>query len=656
MKSFRALQSAVDYFQRQKQFPKLKNGGEQMDAIRINEIPDKNLTRYPTELAGFDGLLGGGFIPGEVLLMAGEPGSGKCLGKDTPVLMYNGSVKAVQNIKTGDRIMGDNSTSRTVLQTTSGSGMLYKVSYNNGEYYIVNENHILSLKRSKNRGKHLHGDILDIPLKEYLTKTAGWKSCYKGYRAGVSFNEQPIKINPYYLGVWLGDGHSANTRITSPDKEIISFVKNYSQKIGLNFVRIKNTKYTVNTPRKVGGEKGNYLLNCLREYKLLNNKHIPRAYKINSYKTRLSLLAGLIDSDGYYQDGSHYYTYTTKREGLANDVTFLARSLGFWVNKKAIYKKCSNSNSPNKSRKYYRLSISGDIYKIPCKVARKVCKQFSNCYNRLHKAIKVEPIGRGEYYGFELDGNGRFILGDFTVTHNSTLLTQIADNLADNDYKILYATGEENLLQIKSRANRLEALNDNLWVTEAVDLKKLFEISDELNPDFIIIDSLQTINNSEDKRYAIGSSAQMKSGLNALINYVKKRNKVLVAIGHSTKSGLVAGLLTLQHMVDAVFTIKVREDGVRTVKVKKNRFGDAQTEWNTVMTEKGLVDHEIKSEEIEVGETIKLNHEDIKKILKLKPLNKFTVNTNIEWLLGKALNGNLPKIKKYDILYTLEGN
>ena len=73
-------------------------------------------------------------------------GAGKCLGIDTPVLMYDGSIKLVQDIKIGEKLMGDDSTSREVLTLARGSEMMYKISSDKSDTYIVNESHILSLK------------------------------------------------------------------------------------------------------------------------------------------------------------------------------------------------------------------------------------------------------------------------------------------------------------------------------------------------------------------------------------------------------------------------------------------------------------------------------------------------------------------------------
>ena len=84
-----------------------------------------------------------------IVLINGPSGIGKCLGRDTPILMYDGTVKNVQDIITGDKLMGDNSKPRNVLSTTTGIDDLYEIKPTSGDSYIVNTNHILTLKVAK---------------------------------------------------------------------------------------------------------------------------------------------------------------------------------------------------------------------------------------------------------------------------------------------------------------------------------------------------------------------------------------------------------------------------------------------------------------------------------------------------------------------------
>lgn len=137
-----------------------------------------------------------GFNEGDLVIIAARPAMGKCLGRGTKVVMYDGTLKNVEDIKVGDQLMGDDSTPRNVLSTTKGVEQMYWVRQNKAIDYRVNESHILSLKRSRTEGLHKNRDILNINIKEYLEKSEKFKSNYKGYKVAVEFeNKELIKEN-----------------------------------------------------------------------------------------------------------------------------------------------------------------------------------------------------------------------------------------------------------------------------------------------------------------------------------------------------------------------------------------------------------------------------------------------------------------------------
>jgi len=123
-------------------------------------------------------------------LLQGPPGTGKCLSKGTLVLMYNGDIKKVEDIKVGDKLMGPDSKFREVLSLASGEEMMYKITPNKGKPYTVNESHILSLKSSGGIKKYKKGQILNLSIKDYLHKTDAFKRRLKGYKVGVEWEKQ----------------------------------------------------------------------------------------------------------------------------------------------------------------------------------------------------------------------------------------------------------------------------------------------------------------------------------------------------------------------------------------------------------------------------------------------------------------------------------
>src|SRR5690606_16846292 len=228
---------------------------------------------------------------------------GKCLGKGTRVLMYDGSLKKVEDVVAGDLLMGDDSTPRRVRSIARGRERMYWVHQNHGISYRVNESHILSLKRSRREGGHTPGEVLNITVRDYLAKSDKFKSNYKGYKVAVEFEEKPLPLTPYFMGLWLGDGHSYSSRITSADEEVIAYLREYALESELELVEYHHEGKTGNYGITKGcqGQKNFYSVQAeLRKLDVLQNKHTPKDFLIHSSANRLQLLAGLIDSDGHY--------------------------------------------------------------------------------------------------------------------------------------------------------------------------------------------------------------------------------------------------------------------------------------------------------------------------------------------------------------------
>ena len=356
-------------------------------------------------------------------------GRGKCLGKDTPILMYDGTIKLVQDIVVGDCIMGDDSKPRRILSLARGKEMMYKVCSKKGDGYIVNESHILSLKTSINMNKNTpKNSVIDMPVQEYLELPKyyhGPSGPLLGYRVPVTFPEKPVEIDPYLVGFWLGDGCSRGTLITTQESYVIKYLVDcFKTKHTSLYLKYTGAQYDyrINTISK---DKKNILMDFLRQYDMILNKHIPHHYKCNSRKNQLELLAGLIDSDGHFHDNC--IEITQKNERLLDDIIFLARSLGFSAFKTKVKKTCTNArdshgNIVRKTGTYYKTNIFGDgLEDIPTICPRKKCHKRNLIRDCLKYRINLEKLTVDDYYGFEIDGNHRFVLGDFTVTHNTVM-------------------------------------------------------------------------------------------------------------------------------------------------------------------------------------------------------------------------------------------
>ena len=265
------------------------------------------------------------------------------------------------------------------------------------------------------------GDIIEIPLKEYLKrmKNIGSRNYYL-YKVPIDFEEKDIKIDPYILGYWLGDGNSNNIGITSMEKEVIDYFDTKilsDENMEKKEYPKKNSEASTIIYSSVMKTKGkNKILNNFKEYNLIDNKHIPQDFKINDRTTRLNLLAGLMDSDGYYNKSSNQYEICLKSEKLIDDILYLVRSLGYAGTKKEVSKKCHNNG---KVGTYYQIIFYGhNLTDIPVKLIRKQARERVINKDPLRYGFKVKKIEESDYYGFRLNGDHQYVAEDFIVHHN----------------------------------------------------------------------------------------------------------------------------------------------------------------------------------------------------------------------------------------------
>ncbi len=425
----------------------------------------------------------------------GNVDSAKCEGRDTKIRMYSGSVKNIQDIEVGDLLMGDDGNSRNVLEVTKGWGQMYKIIPVNGTPLIVNKNHILCFKASnynyvswensrqrysvrtfvleddkpklvaktflvnpdngyypsKNVAEiaaniYLHqvlsdsktiklGDVVELTLGEFVKLPKNVQSALKLYRVGVEFKKQPIELDPYMLGYWLGDGNSNDSIITTAEREVIEYFADNLSQYKLTISHECRYRYSIRPISSNTWRGGNHFRNCLKKYNLYKNKHIPDCYKYNTRDSRLRLLAGLIDSDGTLsKTGGYTIAMAQKNRILVNDIIELSRSLGFASYPYDRQVICTNGKYGPVECYAIRFSINGEgIEQIPVVVPRKKSEPRKSPKNVLVTGVKnIEILQDQEYFGFELDGNGRYLHEDYTVTHNSSTIGVLISGQLDD--------------------------------------------------------------------------------------------------------------------------------------------------------------------------------------------------------------------------------
>lgn len=437
----------------------------------------------------------------------------RCFGKGTQMLMYDGTIKNVEDIKVGDVLMGDDSTPRNVLRTVTGEDDMYKITPNNyGESYTVNKNHTMVLKHLCNYDKDTK--IVEISVKDYIDRYG----CEPNKRWHLFKPEEPLtfngsytpKLDPYYIGLWLADGRKDSTAISvnKEDTVIETYLSDYYNSLGLltSYGNIQVNSKDIKGVSK--DRKYNYIKTCLKDMNLFNNKHVPFNFKYMSVEDRLRFLAGYIDGDGYLT-GRNWSTFQieTSNEKIRDGILSIADSLGFRTHKR--YRERYDKRT-NKTYISYCGSIGGNTKQIPTKIERK--KARSSTYSNQCR-FKIEHIGQGKFYGFTTDGNNRILHHDCIVDHNCGKSTSIAIAFAYEIMLLLCMISPAKTILGKASGSLVMGIlskdNQTAVGQVATDLYKILTLSPYFQS---IIEGDLAFSNIEKKGVAITDSVLLKAG------------------------------------------------------------------------------------------------------------------------------------------------
>ena len=253
---------------------------------------------------------------------------------------------------------------------------------------------------------------------------------------GAAPSAAQVDYMAWWLGMWLTDGDAAQPRISQggappPDPhhhhEIFARLLGYTQRFGEPVAQLFDQMSTAGFPVywfEYGA--GSVAHRVLRRYGLLGNKHMPRAFIYDSMLMRVRFLAGILDGDGDYHPGNNDYELEAERRHVIDGYKELAATLGL-RNSDVAGHLCTNQQT-GQVYQGYRLCLSGDMWDVVqfCAATYKRCPtpgtakyvekdQDSRCYG-----FRIEELDDGEYFGFAVHGgaNRRFLLEDYTVTHN----------------------------------------------------------------------------------------------------------------------------------------------------------------------------------------------------------------------------------------------
>jgi superfamily II DNA or RNA helicase len=367
-----------------------------------------------------------------------------CHAPGQKVLRLDGALVAVENVRIGDLLMGPDSKPREVLCLHHGIGEMVAICPTKGSPWTVNRGHILTLVRTNDVRKP--GLVCDVSVDEWSRWSRTHKHVHKLFRTGVDFPQaKPLPVDPYFLGLWLGDGQKRldSLCIFNKDPEVFAYLESFAESNGLVYRRSADGD---KCPRlSIVGKRWreNPVLYAIREilgdgFKI----RVPTPVLSASKRDRLQALAGLMDSDGSLSGGG--FDFISIERELADGVSFLARSVGLAAYVSKTKKTCQTGAVGD----YWRVSISGDCAMVPTKIARKKADTRQQKKDVLRTGFSTEAKEDGEYFGFQLSGDGRYLLDDFTVTHNSgktRVMTEIAQRRKQD--RILVLAHRDELLQ-----------------------------------------------------------------------------------------------------------------------------------------------------------------------------------------------------------------
>lgn len=362
-----------------------------------------------------------------VILRRTYPELQKALALDTPIPTPTGFT-SMGELQVGDTIFALDGTPTTVLHKSIPSidqHGTYKLTFDDGETIIASAGHkwhtLTAKERSaesrQRRGKIQHARTADpqgsVRTTQEIATTLyaeGGVRSNHAIRLGSAWQIAPkdLPIDPYVLGVWLGDGSSSQGIITSNDTEIIDYIRSAGYEV---------TKHTSKFGYGVLG-----LAAQLRDNQLLHNKHIPTQYLFASFDQRLALLQGLMDTDGHCRmEGLSTFTNTDARRSLAEGVFILAVSLGLkprWSAQDILIKKTGRI-----SKAYtVQWTSSEPVFRLPRKLVR--LPKTLRSSQRFRYIVKCEQIEDTFCQCIQVDHpSHQFLVGRASIpTHNSHLV------------------------------------------------------------------------------------------------------------------------------------------------------------------------------------------------------------------------------------------
>lgn len=462
------LEENVHYFE--DKFKDIMKLGEKHDLGEdVNHDPEDALREnyrepIPTGIKAIDEAMAGGLGKGEMGLALMAYGVGKSQGLSAKILTPNGWVTN-GSLEIGNIIIGRDGKTQLVQGIfPQGKRKIYTIEFNDGTSAQCDEEHIWSVNTFKQRTKHTYKNgkeiktpdlsFISITTKEMIDNIYVTKNKKLNYRIPiikpVHFNESKLPLDPYLIGLLIGDGSMESSMITTSDIEIINEVNRL-----YNDVTITPEKRIVKTKR--------YAVRLLKIKDILRNlnlidkkshdKFIPLNYLYNTVENRISLLQGLLDTDGYASKNGRVQ-YTTVSKELSENVRELILSLGGFCKITTKIPTYKYKDVFHNGKLSYTLTISFSnknikLFRLNRKQERVVYREKYSS-NKYIKTIQYSHDEEAQCIKVS-NNDSLYVTNDYILTHNTTFLTKVANHAYSLGKNVLQIFFEDNVSDIKRK-------------------------------------------------------------------------------------------------------------------------------------------------------------------------------------------------------------
>lgn len=408
-----------------------------------------------------------GFRKTDLIVIAARPGMGKALGLDELLLTPNGWIQ-MKSVKLGDKVAGSDGRFYDVTGVyPQGIRETFKVILDDHTSIVCDAEHLWTTQTRKERKACSKGSVKTTEeIKQTLASYDGRKNHSICYHRPIVYNKKETLIDPYLYGLLIGDGGLTNSsvRFSNPEKDILSEVhkllpsdyllKEGSDGLNHSIIKVKKTK---------GCSFFDYIPNLKGKYSY--ERSIDESYLYNSIDSRLSLLQGLLDTDGtVVARNPTWIEFSTSSPKLCDQVVDLVRGLGG----RATFKTRMGRYENIETRKTFRIYIGFSNGIVPV-ASKKHLSKFKQKQFGKKFIVDIIPNGRQEVQCIKVNSpDSLFVTTGNTLTHNTAIIVQAAMNIAKQGHPIGMFSLEMGANQLVQRAAVSETEIDSESVKKGI--------------------------------------------------------------------------------------------------------------------------------------------------------------------------------------------